>query len=283
MRFIMITNDPDLAIAAEAAGVGRIMVDLELLGKAERQRAWNTHITSHHKEDIAVIRAALHDAELMVRINPWHSGSSEEVDYAVEAGADLLMLPMISSVEQVERFSQVIGGRCGAVALVETGASMAAIEDITDTPGITEIYIGLNDLAISLGLSFLFEPLADGLVDRMAERPRARGIPFGFGGISMLGSGRVPSERILGEHARLGSNRLILSRAFHEAVGLSLPDGRGQRLMEAVKALRRHLQAMSKRPPEQIEQDRAATNNDIRDTARELRAAGEEKDRPEIT
>ena len=53
MKTILITNDPGIATDAEAVGVTRIMVDLELMGKAERQKGKNTFITVHTKEDIA--------------------------------------------------------------------------------------------------------------------------------------------------------------------------------------------------------------------------------------
>jgi hypothetical protein len=40
-------------------------------------------------------------------------------------------------------------------------------------------------------------------------------LPFGFGGIARVGEGIIPGEVILGEHQRLGSNSVILSRTFH--------------------------------------------------------------------
>ena len=44
---------------------------------------------------------------------------------------------------------------------------------------------------------------------------RERGIPFGFGGLARTGTGELPAEWVLGEHIRLGSQLVILSRAFH--------------------------------------------------------------------
>src|SRR5690606_39640409 len=59
------------------------------------------------------------------------------------------------------------------------------------------------------------EPLADGLVDEMAATIRSASLPFGIGGVARVGEGLLPSEIILAEHARLGSNAAILSRTFH--------------------------------------------------------------------
>lgn len=82
-------------------------------------------------------------------------------------------------------------------------------------PGITEIYIGLNDLHMDMHLKFMFEPLANGLVDNLAEKIKAAGLTFGFGGIARIGEGVIPGEVVLGEHLRLGSSSVILSRTFH--------------------------------------------------------------------
>ena len=43
---------------------------------------------------------------------------------------------------------------------------------------------------------------------------------FGFGGIARIGEGDLPSDNILGEHVRLGSQSVILSRTFKGVVGV---------------------------------------------------------------
>ena len=45
-------------------------------------------------------------------------------------------------------------------------------------------------------------------------------MPFGFGGIARIGEGDLPSDNILGEHVRLGSQSVILSRTFKGIVGV---------------------------------------------------------------
>jgi hypothetical protein len=77
------------------------------------------------------------------------------------------------------------------------------------------MYVGLNDLHIASGSRFMFEPLVNGVLDRVAETLHRRGMPFGFGGIARIGEGQLPAELILGEHVRLGSTSAILSRTFH--------------------------------------------------------------------
>lgn len=42
LKLMYITNDPDVAMIAQKAGIDRIWVDLETLGKEERQKGFNT-------------------------------------------------------------------------------------------------------------------------------------------------------------------------------------------------------------------------------------------------
>ena len=215
IKYMLITNDPALAHHAEACGVGRVFVDLELHGKQERQGHLDTLISSHSTADIAKVKASLSKAELLVRLNPLHVDSKKEIDAAIAGGADLLMLPMFHSAKEVRRFADLVDGRARVVPLVETYDATQCIDEIVSIPGVAEIYIGLNDLHMDMQLKFMFEPLANGLVDQLAEAIKKAGLPFGFGGIARVGEGIIPGELVLGEHLRLGSSSVILSRTFH--------------------------------------------------------------------
>jgi hypothetical protein len=70
---------------------------------------------------------------------------------------------------------------------------------------------------LSLGLRFMFEPLALGMVDRVASAAKRAGLRFGFGGIARLDEGMLPGRDVLAEHLRLGSGSVILSRTFHRS------------------------------------------------------------------
>ena len=48
----------------------------------------------------------------------------------------------------------------------------------------------------------------------MVDKFKAKGIPYGFGGIARLGYGSLPAEKVIAEHYRLGSTCAILSRSF---------------------------------------------------------------------
>ena len=215
MEFIYITNDPELAQYAQDSGVDRIMIDLEYLGKRERQGHLDTVISVHSLQDINRVRNVLHNSKLQVRVNPIHSGSEREINEVLSRGADIIMLPMFKTCREVERFISIINGRAAVSLLLETSQALVRIDDILRIDGIDEVYIGLNDLHLSMGLDFMFELLSGGIVEYVTTKIKKKGIRFGFGGISRLGGGVVDSRLVLSEHIRLGSQIVILSRDFH--------------------------------------------------------------------
>ena len=91
---------------------------------------------------------------------------------------------------------------------------MECLDQVLVNGGMDEIYIGLNDLHLSYGKEFMFELLVDGTVEKLTKKISAAGLPYGFGGIARLGQGELPAEKIIMEHYRLGSTRVILSRSF---------------------------------------------------------------------
>lgn len=209
-----ITNRPDVALVAEKYGVNRIWIDLEVLGKEIRQGNMDTVKSRHHISDIAVIKPLLTKAEMMVRINSWYKDSVNEIDSVINAGADVIMLPYWKSVEEVKMFEEAVAGRCKTSLLLETKEAVDCIDDVLAQGKFDEIHIGLNDLHLSYGMTFMFELLTDGTVERLCDKFKAAGVPYGFGGIAKIGDGVLPAEKIIMEHYRLGSTRVILSRTF---------------------------------------------------------------------
>lgn len=209
-----ITNRPEVALIAEKYGVDRIWIDLETIGKEERQKDMNT-VKSHHKiGDIRTIKPLLSKAKMMVRVNSWYDYSTEEIDAVIDAGADVVMLPYWKTVEEVKKFLSAVHGRCKTSLLLETREAVECIDEVIKMGGFDEIHIGLNDLHLSYGLTFMFELLSNGTVEKLCQKFKNAGIPYGFGGIAKLGDGLLPAEKIIMEHYRLGSTRAILSRTF---------------------------------------------------------------------
>lgn len=219
MELLFITNETAIAKTAVSAGVERILIDLESEGKAERQRSLSAHLSTHTQADVARMRDAVPDATLLVRCNPQSERTPAEVEAALGSGADMLMLPMFHDVEEIANFVKLVDRRARVIGLVETPAALARLRQITAADHRPdEVYLGLNDLALAMGLGFLMEPLAGGLVDHFCHEAHEAGMPYGFGGVGTVGGGLVPAELILSEHVRLGSSRVILSRAFRNSV-----------------------------------------------------------------
>lgn len=220
LNLMYITNNPDVAVIAEESGVDRIFVDMEFIGKDIRQGGLDTVQNHHTIEDIRRIKSVLSKAKVLVRINPIHQNfegyfdSKEEIDAAIDAGADILMLPFFCTVKEVEEFIAYVDGRVQTCLLLETPEAANIIDEILDVPGIDMVHIGLNDMHLAMGLTFMFELLANGMVDQLAGKIKARGIPFGFGGIAGLHGGALPGSYVLKEHYRLGSSMVILGRSF---------------------------------------------------------------------
>ena len=220
LKLMYITNQPEVAKIAEVAGVDRIFVDMEYIGKADRQGGMDTVQSKHTVEDVQRIRESIHDSELLVRINPIHNAmqdycsSKDEINEVISRGADIVMLPYFKKAEEVREFVNLVGGRAKTIPLVETPEAVENIDEILKINGIDEIFIGLNDLSLGYNKKFMFELLVDGTVENLCCKFRQMNIPFGFGGIASIGKGLLPSEYVIREHYRLGSTCSILSRSF---------------------------------------------------------------------
>jgi 2-keto-3-deoxy-L-rhamnonate aldolase RhmA len=215
MQFFMIVNDAEIARFVAAQGVDRLFVDLEWMGKDKRQKGLDTWKSRQTPADVSRLREAVPEAHLLVRVNPPHEGTAAEVDDAVARGADSIMLPMIQTLAEVDHFVDCVAGRAEALPLIETKASLDLIPAMLERVALTRIHIGLNDLHLDMKLSFMFQPIADGILEEACAAMRTAGVVFGIGGVARAGEGIVSPEYLLGEHVRLGSDAAILSRTFH--------------------------------------------------------------------
>lgn len=218
MNLMYITNNIKEAIFAEKSGVKIIFIDLERIGKLERQDHLDTFISSHTIGDISKLSKVLKKSKILVRVNPLGDYSKKEINDVISQGADIVMLPMFTNRNEVAKFIDYVGGRAKTCLLLETAQALSRCDDILTVDGIDIIYVGLNDLHLSLKLTFMFEPLAYGLVEYLSKKILNRKIEFGFGGIAKLGGGVLSSELVLSEHVRLKSNYVILSREFRNGM-----------------------------------------------------------------
>ena len=256
MEYMMITAIPEIASFVESCGVDRLFIDMETRGKKDRQINMNTPIYHHSFDDLEAVKKSLKKAKVLLRINPWHEGSKEEIERGLDRGADIIMLPYFCYPEEVESFLKAVNGRAVTNILFESSCAVGRAEQILSLPGIDEVHFGLNDLRISLGLDFLFESLAGGLLDWLCGLARKYELSYGIGGIGRVGKELLEAELILGENLRLGSSRTILSRVFHNNAR-KLEDLRSYvHFEEEMKKLQRAEEMARKRSPEQVQKDR---------------------------
>ena len=243
LKLMYITNDPQVAAIAQRAGVDRVFIDLETVGKELRQGGMNTVKSQHSISDIPKVKQVLTTSQLLVRVNPIYPGSEAEINAVVEAGAEIIMLPFFHTPDEVRKFLDFVGGRAKTMLLFETPAAVERIDEILALDGIDECFIGLNDLHLGYGRKFMFELLTDGTAEAICRKFAQANKPYGFGGIAKVGTGPLPAERIIGEHVRLGSTALILSRSFCNVAQMPSMEAIAQTFLTEVPKIRAQEQA----------------------------------------
>jgi hypothetical protein len=215
--YILISNDIDICDYAYDSGVDYIMIDLEVLGKVDRQKNFNMVQNYHSVNDIEIFRKKFPTKKLIVRSNSPKYHDLSEIDQILSFSPDFLMIPFFDKYSEIEKIvEKVRGTTTQIIPLFETASSLFRLHDFVDKNTINNYYIGLNDLRLTIGYDFLFESVSNDLID-YASKIIFKNLnnKFGFGGISRIGSGDLPAELVLSEHVRLKSSYIILSRAFH--------------------------------------------------------------------
>lgn len=265
LELIYITNNPAVARIAEENAVDRIMVDLETMGKEERQKHLNSVKSNHTIDDIQAVAEVLTRSEMLVRINPWHDHSEEEIEKSISAGAQSIMLPMWKSEAEVDAFLRTVNKRARTTLLLETKEAVNCLDAVLEHPLLDDIHIGLNDLHLSYGLDFMFELLSNGTVERLCEKCRNKGIRYGFGGIAKLSKGLVPAENVIMEHYRLGSSGAILSRTFCNAAEIGDLDMVAKIFREQMGLVRAFEASLSSKTAQDFAENQAAVARYVRD------------------
>ncbi|NLR23401.1 aldolase [Pseudoalteromonas maricaloris] len=245
MRLMCITNNVELALVADEAGVDYIFIDLEIIGKVERQGHLDTVISKHSISDVSKVANVLTNSQLLVRVNPIHENSKKEIDNVIEFGASIVMLPYFRSAWEVEKFIEIVNGRAKVFLLLETKEAVESIDSILEYSSyIDAVHVGLNDLHLSYNMSFMFEPFVSGHLEFIVDKLNDKSIPFGIGGVAELGRGDIPSELVLNEHIKLGSSMAILSRSFTNESEYKNQKGFLEAYRSKVIAIKKHISSL---------------------------------------
>lgn len=214
MEFFAFTNN-HLYIKAldQCENLDTIFIDLEILGKEKRQAGTNSLISKHTLEDIKICSSILNNSFMGVRINPLNKNSKIEIEECIANGAEVLMLPMFYSVEEVNDILRIINSRCQLDLLFETPK---ALENIKKFPfqSIRYSHFGLNDLSIALKKKHIFDMFFTNILNDSTEYLRTINHKFGIGGVGAIGSKPFSPKLIFTMHKILSSKRCILSRSF---------------------------------------------------------------------
>lgn len=226
--FLFSTNPREIREAV-AAGIGGVVVDWEQAGKADRQHHADTEINRQTVEDLRIARASTR-ATIVCRINPVGGTTEREIEDAIAAGADEILLPMVRSVKEVGAAIRIARERCGVGILVETVEAAAAADGLARLP-LSRVYVGLNDLMIDRGHTNIFTAVLDGTVERIRSH---FSVPFGFGGLTMVERGfPVRCRLLIAEMARLDCRFSFLRRSFHRDMAGHRPGDEIPRILEA--------------------------------------------------
>jgi len=227
-RLTLLTDDPALAAEADDAGVARIGVDIDRLGKAERQTGLRARHSTHVLADLARLRPVVRRADLFIRVNPLHSGTPQEVEQALRLGATAIMLPFFRAATEAEAFIETVRGRAKVLLLVETATAALRIREIAALPGIDEIMIGLNDLRLEFRVPSHFEVLASPMMDMLAREVRSADVKLGIGALARADSRGlpVPADLVVAQYPRLGATSAWIARSFFAAGQPPMPLGR---------------------------------------------------------
>jgi hypothetical protein len=261
---ILFSRCPAFIRQAVAAGIDAVLIDWEYTGKERRQASADTQINHDTVDDLRRVRACT-DALVVCRINGrgeammWEVGQpieaeaseplppTDEIEQAIGAGADELLLPMVRTVEEVELVLDQVAGRCGVGILIETLEAVELVEELARLP-LSRVYVGLNDLAIERKSQNIFIPLIDGTLERIRQPFH---VPFGFGGVTVPDRGYpIPCRLLIGELARLKCNFSFLRRSFHA-------DIQGRDLAVEVPRIHDAISEAFRWPPDVMAQNRS--------------------------
>ena len=232
---MLFSVDPGWIALNVAAGVSAIIVDWEREGKFARQAGADTQIGSDTLADLERVRRAT-EARVICRINAFGDHSPREIEDAIAAGADEILLPMVTQLDQVERTIDCARDRCEVGVLVETVEAVEISGALAKLP-ISRAYMGLNDLAIARRTQSIFAALVDGTLDSV--RPHFA-VPFGFGGLTLPERGEpVPCRLLMSLVAGSGASFSFLRRSYHRDMRGRDPMIEIPRILSAIESARR--------------------------------------------
>jgi hypothetical protein len=234
-----------LAAASEDAQPAAVAVDWERPDdRGERDR----RPTAAQLTALAEVRE-VSPWPVVCRVNQVGPGTEEEVERAVDLGADEVLVPMVRREAEVERVLHAVRDRVGVGIMVETPEAAARAASLADL-GICRAFVGLLDLALERETPSVFTALADGTVDRLVAELASTA--YGFGGLTDPARGYpLPARLLMGDIVRSGCAFAMMRNAFVADAALSSPES-------VLAAIHRELARLAGRQAGEVAADREA-------------------------
>ncbi len=217
INLFYITNNVIEAQIVDKLDIDWIFIDIEKVGKKDRQVGRNTVLSDHSISDVQKIRSVINNTKILLRCNPIGIHSRKEIEEINKInGLDMVMLPFFKNATEVKIFLELLDtSKVEPALLIETTSAINNLNDILKLYPFKYVHIGLNDIHIERNSCFMFEPFIDGLLEETVSILNNNNIKFGIGGIGKIGSDLLPTpECLIKEHIRLKSSGVILSRSF---------------------------------------------------------------------
>lgn len=215
MKFLVIENNLEKVKKLDDIFIDYIFIDLERVGKIERQGHIDSVKSFHSIEDIGPIKRRLINSKILVRVDPINPNSKTQIDEIIKVGADLIMLPFFRTINEVDTFFSLVNGRAKTILLFEHIDAINLLETIHFKYNLENIYFGLNDLSLSLNMNFMFNVLTQNILSSSVKFCKENKINFGIGGIGRYNSGIIPGKYIFREFVKMGASSTIVSRGFY--------------------------------------------------------------------
>ena len=223
MELFVFHRDQDTNHQCISGGAAGIVIDLESKGKWERQNGHDTEINFHSTQDIRDLKSA-GSAYVICRCNAINSNSEIELNEIIAAGADEILIPMISTLDEVDFAKNIISNRCDISLMIETPQAIELL-DALDNQSFKRFFVGLNDLRIARQEPSIFHPVQQGILNTI--RSKVKHTSLGFGGLTLPGHGHpIPVELFMEEMHRLSIDFTFLRRSFYRDMeGKSFTEG----------------------------------------------------------
>ena len=255
LELMLFENSSEGARAVLPHGITSFMLDWEFINKTERQEGFDTEIKPTDAESLTAV-AEIPGALTWCRINRYGPYTVDEIECAIRSGAHGILLPMVTSPNEVEHFLRNINSRCRGGILIETQDGLDCARELAIFP-LDRVYFGLNDFAISRGGGSIFRALLDGSVE--SAREIFAGTIFGFGGVTAIDSGfPLPCSYLIEEMARLDCQFSFLRRSYRRDVA-----GAGAAIL--VNGVQKYWRYCLARSADQVQGDRRVLEQVLHD------------------